>query len=430
MINNFNEEERNIKKKILISFDSFKDCLSSFEIGKCVDKSLNDKYGNDKIETEILKISDGGEALLECLESSLGLKLIEIDTKDHSIIGPLGTPIIEKPFVHYAINEQEKYAVIEMAEVSGIQLVPTSKRNPFNTTTYGTGQLIKHAIEIGGYNTIYIGAGGSATNDAGLGALQALGVIDIIYNEEKEEEEEKKEEEEVNNNNNNIFFGRDLNRIKEIKITNKLKFKDIKFYFLTDVRNPMIGEKGAVYSFSEQKGAKTKEDKEILEKGMINVLNHLPVDISKIEGSGAAGGLPSSFLSIFNQSTQIINGMDFVCKSYGLDEKFQSNQMKLIITGEGCFDETTLDGKVVSKMYYYSKTFYVKLLIICGKNNLLQSTSSTTSNPFPNDANIQIYDLVSQFGIDNSLNNTKHCIESLFKHNENLTSFLNKIILP
>ncbi|KAN0004375.1 hypothetical protein ACTFIZ_010541 [Dictyostelium cf. discoideum] len=425
MITNFNGNEN---KKVLISFDSFKDCLSSFEIGKCVDKSLKEKYssynigGHEKqIETEILKISDGGEALLECLESSLGLKLVEIDTKEHSIIGPLGTQI-EKPFVHYAVNEHEKYAVIEMAEVSGIQLVPTSKRNPFNTTTYGTGQLIKHAIEIGGYKTIYIGAGGSATNDAGLGALQSLDVIDIIYNDNNENNNNN------NNNNNNILFGKDLNKIKEIKIKNK--FKDVLFYFLTDVRNPMIGEKGAVYSFSEQKGAKTKEDKEILEKGMINVLNHLPVDISKIEGSGAAGGLPSSFLSIFNESTQIINGMDFVCKSYGLDEKFQSNQIKLIITGEGCFDETTLDGKVVSKMYYYSKTFNIKLLIICGKNNLLQSSSSSSSsNSFPNDSNIQIYDLVSQFGIENSLNNTKYCIETLFKQNENLTMFLNKTIL-
>ncbi|KAK5578059.1 hypothetical protein RB653_003010 [Dictyostelium firmibasis] len=416
--NNQNYNNKNKNKSILISFDSFKDCLSSFEIGKCVDKSLKDKYCDEKIETEILKISDGGEALLECLESSLGLKLCSVDTKEYSIIGPLGS-VIEKQFVHYAINEQERYAVIEMAEVSGIQLVPTSKRSPFNTTTYGTGQLIKHAIEVGGFSTIYIGAGGSATNDAGLGAIQALGVIDIIYNDSENENNK--------NNNNNILFGKDLNRIKEIKIMNKLKYKDVKFHFLTDVRNPMIGERGAVYSFSEQKGAKTKEDKEKLERGMINVLKHLPVDISKIEGSGAAGGLPSSFLSIFNETTQIINGMDFVCRSYGLDEKFQSNRIQLIITGEGCFDQTTLDGKVVSKMYYYSKTFNVNLLIICGKNNLLQQSS----NPFSNDysPNIQIYDLVSQFGIDNSLNNTKHCIETLFKENENLTSFLNKTIL-
>ncbi|EGC30221.1 hypothetical protein DICPUDRAFT_41765 [Dictyostelium purpureum] len=395
-------------KKVLISFDSFKDCIGSFQLGTIVDQCLKEFYDENKIANiegnEILRISDGGEGLLECLQYSLNLDIKQFNADD-GIIGPLGT-VLES--CRYAYHREENYAVIEMAEASGIQLVPVKKRTPFLTTTYGTGQLILDAIK-SGFKKIYIGAGGSATNDAGLGALQALKTINVKINHDEHYYKP-------------ILFGKDITNITSIDVNQEFVYSDIEFYFLSDVKNPMVGPNGAVYSFAGQKGA-SENDKIILEQGMVNVSKLYPIDISTIEGTGAAGGLASGFMSIFNQHCKIINGMSFVCNSYHLEERLENGEFSLMITGEGCFDDTTLSGKVVSRMMSICQQHNIPLLIICGMKSI-SNPNYQTFNP----ETCKIFDLVSQFGSNESLNNTKHCINQLFVKNQNLINFLKKIL--
>ncbi|KAF2075997.1 hypothetical protein CYY_002704 [Polysphondylium violaceum] len=387
--------------KTLISFDKFKDCMSSFELGCITLDCLKKHTKNKSDDVKILRMSDGGEGLLESLTYSLGLETKVVN----DIVGPLGTLIQSK----YAYSKQHGYAVIEMALASGLEMVPVSQRNPFNTTTHGVGQLILDAVT-SGFTKIIIGAGGSATNDAGLGALSAMGAIKVTL---------KQEDGSINNNNNNttdIIYGKHLNHIQSITQTNIELFKNITFEFLTDVTNPMIGTNGAVYSFSGQKGA-SENDKIVLEKGMENVSSLYPRDISKYEGSGAAGGLPSGFIAYFN--AKITKGIEFVCESYSLEKKLESGEIDLIITGEGCFDKTTLDGKVVSKIMSLADKYNIKCLVICGKKIIDDSYQT-----FNKDA-CKIFSLVDLFGAKESLTNTKLCIESLFESNLELKSFLN-----
>ncbi|KYQ88255.1 hypothetical protein DLAC_10946 [Tieghemostelium lacteum] len=379
----------------LIAYDSFKDSISSTELGNQTNTTIKQLLKNDR-ENMILTISDGGEGLLESLKVSLNLEFTEVT----SVIGPLGNTITSK-YAHTSSsnsNENERFAVIEMAMTSGIEMVPVNQRSPMNTTTYGVGQLIDHAVTVGGYKKIYIGAGGSATNDAGLGALQSVGLTFTFFNPTLTP---------------SYIYGRDLSNISSIQVPKEIQnlYNDVEFIFLTDVQNPFIGVNGAVACFSKQKGA-TESDQLILEQSMTRITKTIyPRDISTVPGSGAAGGLASGFISYFNAKVE--KGIDFVLSHYHLSEKLEKKQIDMIITGEGCFDSTTLNGKVVSKIMNISSEYNIPLMIICGKKNISTDIEKEIFDKFQ--GKCVIYDLVSEFGERESLNNTKHCIDSLIK---------------
>ena len=235
-----------------------------------------------------------------------------------------------------------------MAQASGLPLVPTELRNPLNTNTYGVGEIIKEAIQKGCRNFI-VGIGGSATNDGGVGMLQALGYE--FYDE---------------NNNLVGLGGKVLNQIKSIKIDNRLKELDeCSFKIACDVNNPLYGKNGAAYIYGPQKGASEEIVKE-LDKGLINfsevVKRELNKDIAHIEGVGAAGGLGFAFLGFLNSKLE--SGIKIILDEINLEEAIKDADF--VITGEGRLDNQTAMGKAPIGVAKLAKKYKAKVIAIAG----------------------------------------------------------------
>lgn len=211
--------------KIVISIDSLKGSLTSIEAANAIKKGILSV--DNKSDVVIMPLADGGEGTVEALVQGMN--------GEEKVISVTG-PINEKVNATYGILKETNTAIIEMAQASGLPLVPAELRNPLNTTTYGVGEIIKEAIEKGCRNFI-VGIGGSATNDCGVGMLQALGFE--FYDE---------------NDNLVELGGKVLNQIKRIKTDNKLKELDeCNFKIACDVNNPLYGENGAAYIYGPQK---------------------------------------------------------------------------------------------------------------------------------------------------------------------------------
>lgn len=302
--------------KVVIAIDSFKGSLSSLEAGNAI------KEGILRVDREanviVCPLADGGEGTVEALALGMDGRLEKALVK-----GPLSTDIEAT----YGIIDSSKTAIIEMASASGITLVPNDKRNPLETTTYGVGQLIKDAISKGCRNFI-VGIGGSATNDGGVGMLQALGF------------------EFLDANGNQISIGaKGLKDIKQICNNNSLKeLNECSFRVACDVTNPLCGSQGCSAVFGPQKGATpemiAQMDKWLSSYAFLTKEIYPTSDMS-YPGSGAAGGLGFAFHSYLNASLE--SGVKIV-----LDETKLENTIKdadIIITGEGCLDEQTIYGK-------------------------------------------------------------------------------------
>ena len=319
--------------KIVVAVDSFKDCLSSKEISNIIEKNLKSLDRN--VEVEKIIIADGGEGTVEALKESIDFTMI-----DCIVENPLG----EKINSQYGFLINDKVAIIEMASASGLQLLNDNQRNPLHTSTYGTGELILDAINKGA-RKIYLGLGGSSTNDCGLGMVQALGVK--IYNELGEITRVR---------------GKDLNTIKEIDITGlKKELQQIEFIIICDVNNPLYGENGAAYIYGPQKGATFEIVKE-LDNGLRNVCNILndkfKINLNSIPGVGAAGG--TGAYSFFN--AKLNSGIDVILDFNNFEKKIKN--VDLIITGEGRIDNQTINGKVISGIVKRAKL--KKIIAIAG----------------------------------------------------------------
>ncbi|GAM27266.1 hypothetical protein SAMD00019534_104410 [Acytostelium subglobosum LB1] len=378
--------------KILIAFDKFKDCIGSKEVGDLLAKSIESSWLEQtcSLDIDVISISDGGEGFLKSLTLPLDLTIQRC-----IVTGPLGNKIESM----YGYNKDSGIGVVEMALASGIELVPSESRNPLNTTTKGTGELISHAINTNGLKRIIIGAGGSATNDGGLGALNALGVKVTLNNGEQPD----------------TIYGRHLEQLESVVIDNDLleRLKGVTFEFSTDVVSPFVGPKGAVNIFAKQKGA-SSEERVRLERGMINLNKLFPVDISQVEGTGAAGGLAGGFVSIFN--ARIRKGIDYVCQLINVEDKIK--QADIIITGEGCFDRSSLEGKAVSKFLDYGRQNQKKVIIICGVRKDNDNDEHDADIKLEKDIDIghgatAIFDLVSRYGRDESMHNIGQCLDRL-----------------
>ncbi|GKZ03073.1 glycerate kinase [Paraclostridium bifermentans] len=302
--------------KIVISIDSLKGSLTSIEAANAIKKGILSV--DNKSDVVIMPLADGGEGTVEALVQGMN--------GEEKVISVTG-PINEKVNATYGILKETNTAIIEMAQASGLPLVPAELRNPLNTTTYGVGEIIKEAIEKGCRNFI-VGIGGSATNDCGVGMLQALGFE--FYDE---------------NDNLVELGGKVLNQIKRIKTDNKLKeLDDCNFKIACDVNNPLYGENGAAYIYGPQKGA-TKEIVKELDKGLKNfaevVKKDLGKDIAHIEGAGAAGGLGFGFLGFLNSKLE--SGIKIILDEIKLEEVVKDAD--IVITGEGRLDNQTAMGK-------------------------------------------------------------------------------------
>ncbi|HBE9436687.1 glycerate kinase [Clostridioides difficile] len=323
--------------KILISIDSLKGSLSSIEAGNAIKKGIL-KVKEDA-QVKILPLADGGEGTVDALVQGMNGKKETIEVTG---------PIAKKVDATYGLLKDTSTAIIEIAQASGLTLVPTELRNPLYTTTYGVGEIIKEAINKG-YRNFIVGIGGSATNDAGIGMLQALGFE--FYDE---------------NNNLVGLGGKVLNEIRHIKIENRLKELDeCKFKIACDVNNPLFGKNGAAYIYGAQKGATLKIIEE-LDNGLRNfskvVKNYLSKDVANIEGAGAAGGLGFAFLAFLNSKLE--SGIKIILEEIKLEEELKSADF--VITGEGRLDNQTAMGKAPIGVAKLAKKYGVKVIGLAG----------------------------------------------------------------
>ena len=324
--------------KILIAVDSYKGSLTSVEAGQAIQKGL--KEASSILETEIIPIADGGEGMLTVMLNTLGG---EIQRK--IVHNPCMKPISAE----YGISYNNKTAFIEMANASGLTLIEEHQRNPMKTTTYGTGELICDALDKG-CEQIIIGIGGSATNDAGIGILQALGFKF------------------TDKNGYTLGVGGEiLSKIAKINIENKHPLLE-KAHFIVacDVNNPFCGTNGAAYAYAQQKGADKQMIKD-LDDGMRSfakiIRETTGKDIRHIPGSGAAGGAGGGLLAFLN--TELKSGAELLLKFSHFEEKAQN--ASLIITGEGKIDKQTLAGKIPYHILQIGKKKEIPVIAIAGK---------------------------------------------------------------
>lgn len=302
--------------KILVASDSFKGSLSSIKVGEAVTEGVKKVFPEAFLK--VIPIADGGEGTVEALVTACGGRYLH-----KTVTSPLGEPV-------QAVMGMlpDGTAVIEMAAASGLPLVPAAKRNPLITTTKGTGELIKAALDEGA-ERILIGIGGSATNDAGAGAAQVLGAK-LLDREGKELSP----------------GGIHLSALSTIDTSGiDTRLKDVSITVICDVDNPLCGVRGASAVYGPQKGA-TPEMVQNLDRSLSHfagvIREQLGIDIRDIPGAGAAGGLGGGLLAF--TKAELKPGTEAVLDTLKFDEIVR--EYDLVITGEGRIDAQSAFGKV------------------------------------------------------------------------------------
>ena len=323
--------------KIVIAPDSFKGSLSALEVAIAIEKGIR----NVDPDIEIIKIpmADGGEGTVQSLIDATGGTIIKLKVHD---------PLYRVIDSYYGVLGDGHTAVIEMAAASGLTLLKDYEMDPLITTTYGTGELIKDALD-NGCNNFIIGLGGSATNDGGCGMAQALGARFLDMNE-----------------NEIGLGGGKLSRLKYIDVScMDRRIKAVSFIAASDVDNPLCGEKGASFVYGRQKGA-TSEDQITLDNGLAHfaqiVSQQLNINIKDFPGAGAAGGLGAGVMIFLN--ARLESGFDIITNATRLTEKM--NGAHLVITGEGRIDLQTAFGKTPLGVAQIAKQKNIPVIAFAG----------------------------------------------------------------
>lgn len=325
-------------KKIVLAIDSFKGCLSSKEIEQCIAEEIHRILPS--CQTVCIPIADGGEGMLDTLiEATQGTF---VSTQAHD-------PLMRIRPTRYGILGDQRTAVIEMAEINGLTTLSPIERNPMETSTYGTGELIKDALEKG-FRRFIIGIGGSATNDAGMGMMQVLGAH--LYDKQGNELEQG---------------GKIMEQIARIDLNHlHPALKEATFIVACDVQNPFCGPQGAAYVFARQKGASEEQIRQ-LDKGMrhlaLLIERDFSYNINKVKGAGAAGGLGGAFATFLQAHLQ--SGIDLLLNAVDFDRKITNADW--IITGEGKADRQTAEGKVPAGVLKRAKKANIPVMLIAGK---------------------------------------------------------------
>jgi len=325
--------------KIIIAPDSFKGSLTSCEAASAIERGVC--IAIPDAEIEIIPMADGGEGTLNTLLSSTkGI------FKEVKAIDPLCRTIKTK----YGVLGNRKTVVIEMAAVSGLMLLKNEEHNPLRTTTYGTGQLIRHALE-SGYREFIIGIGGSATNDCGAGMAQALGVRFF-----------RKDQTEITE----IMCGGLLGNVASIDITGlHPAIHKSQVVVACDVKNTLLGEKGCSLMYSLQKGA-TPEIAEKLEANMKSFIDIAETTIGRkardVPGAGAAGGLGAGLKLFLGADLQ--QGINIIMDACNFYERIKDAD--LILTGEGKIDNQTAFGKTIAGIAQQAKSAKIPVIAFGG----------------------------------------------------------------
>ena len=324
--------------KFILAPDSFKESMTAKEACISMEKGIRKVF---KDATCIhVPMADGGEGTVDALIESTNGNIHEVE-----VTAPLGNKVKAK----FGILGDGKTAVIEMAEASGIHLVKLEDRNPLLTTTFGTGELIKHALDMN-VERIIIGLGGSATNDGGVGMLQALGAS-FKGSDGKEI----------------ALGGGALKDLCTIDLSGfDKRIYDVKIEVACDVKNPLTGEKGASFVFGAQKGG-NKETLEVLDSNLKHyaevVKRDMGKEIDKVEGAGAAGGLGAALIGFCNGKLE--SGIDLVIKYSNLEEKVKDADY--VFTGEGSIDFQTKFGKTPIGVAKIAKKYNIPVIAFGGR---------------------------------------------------------------
>ncbi len=319
--------------KIVIAPDSYKESLSAQQVATQIELGFREIFPDAHYVK--LPVADGGEGTVEAMVAATNGRIIRLD-----VTGPLG----ETVNAFYGLSGDESCAYIEMAAASGLELVPAAQRDPLITTSYGTGELIRNALDKGVEHFI-IGIGGSATNDGGSGMVQALGARLL-----------DKDGRQIG------FGGGQLTSLVSIDMSQfDSRIRRCRFEVACDVTNPLLGDKGASAIFGPQKGA-TPELVNQLDQALAHyaeaIRRDLDIDVLTIAGGGAAGGMGVA-LHAFCQA-ELRRGIEIVTEALGLDELVKD--ATLVITGEGRIDSQTIHGKVPIGVAKVAKR-YNKLVI-------------------------------------------------------------------
>ena len=322
--------------KILIAPDKFKGSLTAEQVCSAIEDGLNQK--NTTLKITSVPLADGGEGTCELLTRY---------TKGHKIEMWVNDPLLNPTKAGYGISNDGTTAFIEMAAASGLQLLKQADRNPLYTTTYGTGELIKDALDRG-VEKIILGIGGSATTDAGIGMAAALGYE--FYDAA---------------GNSLTPIGINLNHLRSIKAARvHPRLREVNFVTLCDVNNPLFGPEGAAFVYGPQKGADQKTV-HLLDDGLRNFARVVETSFKtsvNFPGAGAAGGLGAGSKIFLNAS--IRKGIDYIIEATLLKEKIKDAD--IIITGEGKIDAQSLSGKVVMEVSHLASQFDRPVYVICG----------------------------------------------------------------
>lgn len=326
------------KFKIAIAPDSFKGSMTALEAAERIEEGFCKVFKKNIIVRKI-PMADGGEGTVRAIVEATGGKIIK-----RTVVDPLGRKIKAS----FGISGDGRTAVIEMAEASGLVLLKPKERNPMKTSTFGTGELIKSALKLG-VSHILIGIGGSATNDGGTGMARALGVKFL------------------DSDGNPLPEGggvlNKLDRIDMSKIDPRLKM--VKIEVACDVDNPLTGKKGAAEVYGPQKGATAAMVKK-LDTGLLHlskiIKNDIGVNILKVSGGGAAGGLGAGLMAFVGG--ELRPGVDIVIDRIKLRQRMKG--CDLVITGEGRMDGQTVFGKTPSGVARVARELGIPIIAICG----------------------------------------------------------------
>lgn len=322
--------------KFLFASDSFKGTLTSRRTAELLTQAAGEIFPGCICDS--IEIADGGEGTADAVLSA---------TDGRKIYMSVSGPLMERIPASYVQLDKTR-AVMEMAAASGLPLVPEGKRNPRETTTRGTGEMIAEAVSKG-FRDISIAIGGSATNDGGIGCMRALGVR---FLDESGSELEGR--------------GKDLIRIRSIDLTGMdPKLKECAFTVMCDVTNPLCGPNGATYTFGKQKGG-TPEILDELEAGMCNyrdvLLRQFGIDMDTIPGAGAAGGLGAALMVFLNGKLK--SGIETVLELSDFDRRLEG--VSLVVTGEGAADWQSVSGKVMQGVGMHCRKFGIPVTAVVG----------------------------------------------------------------
>ncbi|WP_110916218.1 glycerate kinase [Klebsiella aerogenes] len=323
--------------KIVIAPDSYKESLSALDVATAIETGFREIYPH--AEYVKVPVADGGEGTVEAMVAATQGHIVQV-----SVTGPLGEPVN----AFYGLSGDMRCAYIEMAAASGLESVPPTRRNPLLTTSWGTGELIRHALDAG-VSQIIIGIGGSATNDGGAGMAQALGAKLLSAGQQQI-----------------APGGGALETLARIDLSElDPRLADCRIDVACDVTNPLTGPQGASAVFGPQKGA-TAAMIERLDRGLQHfaqiIDRDLDIDVLSLEGGGSAGGIGAALYAFCGANLR--PGIEIVTDALGLADLVADAD--LVITGEGRIDSQTIHGKVPVGVAKVAKRFNVPVIGIAG----------------------------------------------------------------